>query len=34
MVADVSVARRVLGWHAVYDLDSIADFVVARSGVA
>ena len=28
MVADVSLAARVLGWRAVHDLDSIADLVV------
>ncbi len=32
MVADVTAARDALGWQAVYDLDSIADFVVAGSG--
>jgi len=29
MVADVSLARRVLGWQAVHDLDSIAAAIVA-----
>lgn len=32
MVADVAVARDALGWSAVHDLDSIADFVAGGAG--